>query len=353
MDPKIVKNQVDLKSSIGNGIRDIIEERKEVMRKSGLPYKEIQKVQEKYPDLDIGVVEYPVLGTITESAKVAIALSKRIDKPVVFGFQDEAWVVTKEDTPEKVQETFDKILEERRKAYWTPERVAEAKRKDEIETTARKAYAEVIYEGLPEEFKKYTDKEELVYDRESHILIAKDASILVAALKTEEEIRKWSDHPYDIPGLETDHSGGSMAGVVCTAIDYIKKNEAKDSSEAKTVSKKEISDTARKAYAEVVYKGLPEEFKKYADGEELVYDRATHIFIAKDAYILVTALKTEEEVRKWNDQPYDIPGLETDHSGGSMYGVVCTAIGHIREKEGRSLHTSVPKKFILDLYTDK
>ncbi len=245
MDTKVVNNQVNLKSSTGNGAHDIIEKTKETMRKSGLPYEEIQKVQEKYPDLDIGVVEYPVLGTITESAKVAIALSKRIDKPVVFGFQDEAWVVTKDDTPEKVQETFDKILEERRKAYWTPEREAEAKRKKEIETTARKAYAEVIY------------------------------------------------------------------------------------------------------------KGLPEEFKKYADEEELVYDRATHIFIAKDAYILVTALKTEEEVRKWNDQPYDIPGLETDHSDGTMYGVVCTAIGHIREKVGKSPYTSVPKRFIVDTYTDK
>lgn len=200
----------------------------EKLTKAGFSAEEIAKIAEKVPDLNVKILN-PVAGdSIERTSADAVKLLKQTGCPVVIKFNDSLLVVSHGDSPESVVKAYMEPIEAARKAYWTPERIAEKEAKE----AAFKADMERAFEKLPEFFKKWiSESEGKNYGRELDIGIAKDAHLVATTLKTPKAVETWYKLGYDqrmqaVPGISEGHSGFSFGQMVRLAHAFLKSESA-------------------------------------------------------------------------------------------------------------------------------
>ena len=198
------------------------------LTKAGFSAEEIAKIAEKVPDLNVKILK-PMAGDSIEGTSAdAVLLVKGTGCPVAFKFNDTLLVVSHGDSQESVVKAYMEPIEAARKAYWTPERIAEKEAKE----AAFKGDTERAFEKLPEFFKKWISEiEGKNYGRELDIGIAKDAHLVATTLKTPEAVETWYKLGHEqqmqaVPGISEEHSGLSFGQMARLAHAFLKSESA-------------------------------------------------------------------------------------------------------------------------------
>jgi hypothetical protein len=214
--------EAGLGSSVGADAR--VAAMKAELTKAWFSEGDIKTIAEKVPDLNVKILQLDCGAIINNTAADAVQLVKLTGSPVVFKFNDSVMVVSHGDSAESVVHAYMAPIEAERKAYWTPERIAEKE--------AREAAIDKAFEKLPKFFQKWiSESGGGDYGRELDIGIAKDAHLVAKTLKTPEAIKDWSTLEYEeqiqaVPGISKGHSGFSFGLMGRLASEFLKRERA-------------------------------------------------------------------------------------------------------------------------------
>ena len=214
--------EAGLGSSVGADAR--VAAMKAELTKAWFSEDDIKTIAEKVPDLNVNILQLDCGAIINKTAADAVQLVKFSGCPVVFKFNDSVMVVLLGDSAESVVQAYIAPIEAERKAYWTPERIAEKE--------AREGAMEAAFEKLPKFFQNWiSESGDGNYGREGNIGLAKDAHLVAKTLKTPEAIKDWStlereEQMQAVPGISKEHSGFSFGLMGHLASEFLKRERA-------------------------------------------------------------------------------------------------------------------------------
>lgn len=186
---------------------------------------QISEIKKKAPDLKV-MVDHAT-ASLEGGVTNGISLSKETGLPVVFEYNDIVVVVTENDNPKGVLADCDVRLQKSDEAYWTPERRAEERPRQQAHKISDKVM-EILFTTLPKNLKDWVLwKEKMNLGRSYCASIAFDAHLVASALKTHEAVDKWAHLGLEeqkrlVPGYLGVHSMHSFGQMVSLAAAYLK-----------------------------------------------------------------------------------------------------------------------------------
>ena len=201
----------------------------ELIRK-GLSVDEIDRIREKVPDLDVALFKPHISSSDEEICKEAADFAKDF-MVVVMHSPTEVQFVQKGDTADQIKAALGVLREEKKRAFWTPERLAVKEAKlalQAAETALFDSEMEKALPKLPEYAQRWVQDHSDAdnHERALAISLAKDAHLMARTLKTPENLRSWYDlkeireMERAVPGFKDDKYSGFMLGQMAKLAEY-------------------------------------------------------------------------------------------------------------------------------------